>query len=191
KETMAFVDDMHHGRRLQPQVYPHDALYGRWLRSGQGAGDIGHPFSPLALDAEDARLAEWFAERLRAATANSALSHLPVLAHRNVAGITPDAPVLVVPLTDLLTEHRVHARLKRAFPDGASFTEGLVLNGARQGGGEVLGAGTFATIWQDVAVQDLHQHFDGAEVLLAHVLDRLSRHHWMISWLTLPAVFRK
>ena len=98
--------------------------------------------------------------------ATGPLCHWPILADRHKQLLAFQAPVLMVPLADGLAQHREHAKGQRTFPDGASITEHLILDGARQRGGEVLGARAFATVGQHVCVQGGYQHIDRADVLL-------------------------
>lgn len=162
KEAMAGASHMHHGGHLHAQVDPHAALTRQRVRRGECIRHVCYPLAPLALDTQTTRLAQ----RLNGATADDDLAYLPVLADRDGEATALDAPVLVVPLADGLAQHRNHAQLERAPPDRAGIAEGLVLDGPRQRGGEVLGAGILASLRQHVAVEGLHQHIDRADVLL-------------------------
>src|SRR5262249_2924169 len=51
--------------------------------------------------------------------------------------------------------------------DRARISKRLILDGAGQHGGEVLGTDALPAVRQHIAVQGSHQHIDGAGILLA------------------------
>src|SRR5262249_7325332 len=110
------------------------------------------PLAPLALDAEDTRLAQ----RVHRATADGDLPHPSVVVDRDEEEFLLNAPALVVPLADGFAQNRNPPRLKRAFPDRTRIAERLILDGARQRSAEVLGTDMLAALRQHVAVPGLH-----------------------------------